>query len=125
MFSIDTRSRIPIYEQLGQNIINLVASGALAPDDQLPSVRNLARDLGVNPNTVQKAYQELEGQGLIYQAAGRGSFIASDQSLSVALIERKLNVLRDPIIDARNVGVPKRRVLELVEKTYGEETRYD
>ena len=125
MFSIDTRSRIPIYEQLGQNIINLVASGALAPDDQLPSVRNLARDLGVNPNTVQKAYQELENKGLIYQAAGRGSFIASDQGLSFALIEQKLNALKVPLADAYNVGVPKQRVLVLLEKTYGEETKDD
>lgn len=70
MFSIDSRSRMAIYEQLVQNIIGLIARGVLQPDDQLPSVRNLARDLGINPNTVQKAYQELEAKGMIYQAAG-------------------------------------------------------
>ena len=54
MFSIDSRSRVAIYEQLVQNIIGLIARGVLQPDDQLPSVRNLARDLGINPNTVQR-----------------------------------------------------------------------
>lgn len=83
MFSIDSRSRMAIYEQLVQNIIGLIARGVLQPDDQLPSVRNLARDLGINPNTVQKAYQELEAKGMIYQAAGRGSFIAPGESLTV------------------------------------------
>ena len=78
MFSIDSRSRMAIYEQLVQNIIGLIARGVLQPDDQLPSVRNLARDLGINPNTVQKAYQELERQGIIYTVPGRGSFVSPD-----------------------------------------------
>jgi GntR family transcriptional regulator len=80
MFSIDTRSRAPIYVQLAGNITALAASGALLPDEQLPGVRSLARELGVNPNTVSRAYQELENQGIIYQAAGRGSFISPAES---------------------------------------------
>ena len=88
MFSIDTRSRIPIYEQLKNNIAGLIASGVLSEDEQLPSVRSLARELGINPNTVQRAYQELEGQGIIYQATGRGSFV-SPNAQNLASIQKK------------------------------------
>ena len=76
MLTIDLQSRQPIYEQLVRGLSELVSLGALAPDEQLPSVRSLARDLGVNPNTVQKAYQELERSGVIYSVAGKGSFVS-------------------------------------------------
>ena len=76
MLTIDLQSRQPIYEQLIYRMSELVALGALAPGEQLPSVRALARDLGINPNTVQKAYQELERRGVICSVAGKGSFIA-------------------------------------------------
>ena len=77
MFSIDLTSRIPIYEQIYQKIINLIINGTLAENDQLPSVRSLAKSTGVNPNTVSKAYQELERNGIIYSVPGRGSFISA------------------------------------------------
>lgn len=77
MFSIDLTSRIPIYEQIYQKIINLIINGTLAENDQLPSVRSLAKSTGVNPNTVSKAYQELERNGVIYSVPGRGSFISA------------------------------------------------
>lgn len=77
MFSIDLTSRIPIYEQICNKIIELAVSGTLAENEQLPSVRNLAKDTGVNPNTVAKAYQELERNGVIYSVQGRGSFISA------------------------------------------------
>ncbi len=76
MFTIDLTSRTPIYEQIYFNIIRLVIKGTLKENDQIPSVRNLAKDTGVNPNTVAKAYQELERNGIIYSLTGRGSFIA-------------------------------------------------
>lgn len=77
MFSIDLTSRVPIYEQIYNKIIELAVSGTLAENEQLPSVRNLAKDTGVNPNTVAKAYQELERKGVIYSVPGRGSFIST------------------------------------------------
>ncbi|MBP5362575.1 MAG: GntR family transcriptional regulator [Ruminococcus sp.] len=80
MFSIDLTSRIPIYEQIYENIISLIVKGTLAENDQLPSVRAFAKDAGVNPNTVAKAYQELERTGIIYSVPGRGSFIAKPDS---------------------------------------------
>lgn len=77
MFSIDLTSRVPIYEQIYNKIIELAVSGTLAENEQLPSVRNLAKDTGVNPNTVAKAYQELERKGIVYSVPGRGSFISA------------------------------------------------
>ena len=59
MFQIDTASRVPIYEQLKNSIVNLAAAGVLKPDDQLPPVRTMALELGINPNTVAKAYKLL------------------------------------------------------------------
>jgi GntR family transcriptional regulator len=76
MFSIDLTSRTPIYEQIYKKIVELIIKGSLTENDKLPSVRNFAKDVGVNPNTVAKAYQELERSGIIYSVQGRGSFIA-------------------------------------------------
>lgn len=78
MINIDYKDRKPIYEQLVDNIKALVIKGVLQRDDQLPSVRQLANDLAINPNTIQKAYTELERQGITYSLKGRGCFIASN-----------------------------------------------
>ncbi|MCM3785144.1 GntR family transcriptional regulator [Neobacillus mesonae] len=76
MFELDVRSRKPIYEQLIERIKELIMMGMLQPDEQLPSVRHLSAELTVNPNTIQKAYRELERDGYIYSLPGKGSFIA-------------------------------------------------
>ena len=78
MITIDLRSRVPIYEQLVENIRKAIISGEMKPDEQLPSVRALALELGINPNTIQKALSELERQRAIYTLKGRGSFVASN-----------------------------------------------
>ena len=75
MLLLDHKSRLPIYTQLYQEILRLSALGAMVPGEQLPSVRALAQDLGVNPNTVQKAYQLLEHDGYICSVPGKGSFL--------------------------------------------------
>lgn len=75
MISIDIRSRVPIYEQLIEGIKMQIINGVLEKDEQLPSVRQLAQELTINPNTIQKAYRELERDGLIYSIRGKGSFV--------------------------------------------------
>lgn len=80
MFSIDLTSRIPIYEQIYEKIIGLILNGTLKENDQLPSARSLAKSTGVNPNTVAKAYQELERNKIIYSVPGRGSFISAQDN---------------------------------------------
>ena len=77
MFNIDLQSRIPIYEQLYKKVVELIMRGELKPGDKLPSVRELAKSLGVNPNTVSKAFQLLERDKFIYSLVGRGSFISN------------------------------------------------
>ena len=78
MISLNYRDQRPIYEQVKDGLRHLVVTGAIQTGDKLPSVRALAREIGVNPNTVAKAYQELERQGIIYTVPGRGSFVSPD-----------------------------------------------
>ncbi|CAM3187797.1 GntR family transcriptional regulator [Paenibacillus taichungensis] len=77
MFELDVRSRKAIYEQLVDKIKEMIVYGVLQPDEQLPSVRTLSGQLTVNPNTIQKAYRELEREGYIYSLQGKGSFVSS------------------------------------------------
>ncbi len=75
---VDLKSRVPIYEQIICSVKEAVLSGIMASDEALPSVRSLAGELAINPNTIQKAYSELERQGIVYSVPGRGSFISSN-----------------------------------------------
>ena len=78
MITIDYRDGRSIYQQLVDRIVTLATSGALLPGDQLPSIRQLSSELSINPNTVQRAYIELERAGIVYSVKGRGSFISHD-----------------------------------------------
>lgn len=75
MFELDIRSRMPIYEQLVEKLKQLIINDVLKEDEKLPSVRELAQQLTINPNTIQKAYRELESLGYIYSLKGKGSFV--------------------------------------------------
>ena len=77
MISINTRDPRPIYLQIKENLIKLILSGAIGTDERLPSVRELAGSLAINPNTIQRAYRELESEGFIYSVTGRGSYVAA------------------------------------------------
>jgi GntR family transcriptional regulator len=79
MFQIDLKSHKPIYEQIVDNYKRLITSGAMNPDDRVPSVRDMAKALAVNPNTIQKAYRELEQQGYFYTTPGQGNFVSPAQ----------------------------------------------
>ena len=84
MITINYRDLRPIYQQVKANFKELIAKGILAPGDKLPSVRELAVELAINPNTIQRAYKELEAEGVIYSVMGRGSFVSEDvDSLNV------------------------------------------
>lgn len=79
LITVDLRDRKQLYEQIIDNVKNLILIGELSCDDKLPSVRSLAKELGINPNTIQKAYTELERQGIIMTLPGRGSLILADK----------------------------------------------
>lgn len=76
MITLDYKDRRPLYEQVTERFQELMFRGILMPDDKMPSVRSLATDLSINPNTIQRAYTELERQGYIYSVKGKGSFVA-------------------------------------------------
>ena len=76
LITVDLRDRKQLYEQIVDNVKNLILMGELSPDEKLPSVRELSKTITVNPNTVQKAYRELERQGYIYTTSGVGTFVA-------------------------------------------------
>lgn len=80
MFQIDLKSRKAIYEQITDNFKRLITTGALKENEKVPSIRDMAKTLTVNPNTIQKAYRELENQGYFYTVLGQGSFIAAKPS---------------------------------------------
>ena len=120
MIQLDPQLRIPIYEQLKRKLGELVALGALQKDEQLPSVRVLARDLGVNPNTVQKAYQELEREGVLYSVLGKGSFVAGTEETAAAMRREALDALRTAASDAKLRGVPLEQAQQVLCQTYEE-----
>ena len=95
MFEVDLRSRVPIYEQLVEKIKELIINQVLKADEQLPAVRTLASELTVNPNTIQKAYRELETRGYIYSVPGKGSFV---KSVIVAEHSARLRALQANLI---------------------------
>lgn len=81
MILIDYKDRRPIYEQVVEKMSELMVRGILEQNSQLPSVRSLATELSINPNTIQRAYAELERQGYIYSVKGRGSFVAENHQI--------------------------------------------
>ena len=81
MISVDYRSGQPLYRQIKENFKRLILSGAIAPDERLPSVRELASQLAINPNTIQRAYRELEADGFIGTSPGRGVYAAGGPEL--------------------------------------------
>lgn len=89
MITIDYKDRRPLYQQLMERIEEMALNGLIAADEQLPSVRSLAVDLAINPNTIQRAYGELEKKGVVYSVPGRGSFLASGQETLRTLSREK------------------------------------
>lgn len=100
LITVDPRSRTPIYEQLVQKVKSLVYSGELKADEPMPSVRSLAAELAINPNTIQRAYAALEKDGIIYSLPARGSFVSANtqnviESRKGELIDQLARVLRE------------------------------
>lgn len=98
MFQLDLTSHKSIYEQVIDNFKELIMTEVLPQDTKLPSVRKLSRDLTINPNTVQKAYRELEREGFIYSAAGKGTFVADKGKIMPD--ERRIEEIKREIFDA-------------------------
>jgi len=117
MFDLDLRSRKPIYEQLVEKFKELIFSEVLKPDEKLPSVRALAQQLTINPNTIQKAYRELERQGYIYTVQGKGNFVQPiTGNINKQEIEKIKTELKKNIKEALFVGVTKEELHQLIDE---------
>jgi GntR family transcriptional regulator len=115
-YEINSASRLPIYQQLVRQVREAIARGGLKPNEQLPSVRQLARDLVVNPNTVARAYLELEREGLLNNRPGLGVFVAEprDELTRDARRQRLLDSLDRFLTEAVHLAFSAEEVLQLV-----------
>ncbi len=114
MIKLEMQSRKPIYEQLKEQILKLTMLGILSADEKLPSVRSLARDVGINPNTVQKAYQELERDGIIYTLAGKGCFVSGNKDGQLQRKKQALTSVGEAVTEALNSGCTGEEIVERV-----------
>lgn len=120
MIILDYRDRRPLYEQVTDRLRELMATGVLPQDSQLPSVRSLAMELSINPNTIQRAYAELERQGYIYSVKGKGSFVAENAHIQ----DKKRELLRsewsEAVQKARRLGIDRRQAHDMIDEIYDE-----
>lgn len=121
MFKIDVRSRMPIHMQLQKQIVRYVSLGILAPNEQLPSVRSMAQQLGINPNTVQKAYSALEMNGVIYTVASRGVFVSPDSEHLNQIKKIAGEQFREAVKSAKDTGLSEEELVEIVHDLYKRE----
>ncbi len=111
MINIDYTNRTPIYEQIVNEIERYVTLGLLKPKQKIESVREMASSLGINPNTVKKAYDELERRGAIVTLSTKGTFIADDiASVSKAKIDEKLAVIKNEVLELEKLGLSKEQI---------------
>ena len=119
MFQIDSFSRVPVYEQIINQLEHFILTGILEADTQIPSVRNLSVTLSINPNTIQKAYAELDRNGIIYSVPGRGCFITKEaKGILSSQKQEKLTNLKDLVSELKLAGLPIDRVIATVKEVY-------
>lgn len=115
MLHIDPLSRIPVYEQVITQFSRLIVTGVLKPQEAVPSVRGLATSLGINPNTILKAYGELAARGIFCAVPGKGYFVASDARQAIAGTEEKrLSELYSLAEQIALAGIPEQTLLAAV-----------
>lgn len=119
MFVVDVMSRVPVYEQIIKQVEEQVLTGILKEGDKLPSVRSLSVKLSINPNTIQKAYTELDRRQLIITVPGKGSFI-SEKAIEVvgANSREKMTELNKIIRELALAGVPKEEIINNIEEVF-------
>lgn len=113
MITLNYRDSKPIYEQIQDAIRRLILTGVLAEDEKLPSVRELAQQLSINPNTIQRAYRELESSGCIYSVAGKGSFVKKSEPL-VQARQKLLHSLDRSLSELTEYGITSEEILAYV-----------
>ena len=120
MISINYRDPRPVYEQIMDELRKLIISGVFAPDEKLPSVRELAAQLAINPNTIQRAYRELEQSGYIYSVAGKGNFAGAKHEVDEGRKAALLKTLAETARELRYLGATE---AELAAAMKGEDSK--
>lgn len=120
MIVIDYQDRRPIYEQIVERFEKLILKGALEADSQMPSVRQMAAELSINPNTIQKAYAILEQEGYIYPVKGKGNFVNGNLVLRQRKKEACFQKLKECLTEGREFGITAEDCLKCLRRVYGE-----
>ncbi len=115
---LDYHSRTPIYEQIKEQIVLDISRGILKKDDQLPSLRQLSAQLGININTVKRALSELEAQGVIYSVAGKGIFISGNAESQNIYLEQSLDAVKTALINAKQMGASEEKITAMVKELF-------
>ncbi|NCB73182.1 MAG: GntR family transcriptional regulator [Clostridia bacterium] len=123
MFSINYRDSRPIYEQVKDSLRRAIITGGLRADDKIPSVRDLAGQLAINPNTIQKAYRELETEGYIYSVPGKGSFVGEGIEAREARKRELFEQLDSSVTDLEQLGVTAEDICGYITNLYGREEK--
>ena len=116
MISLNYRDSRPIYEQIKDGLRKLIVTGAIGTDEKLPSVRSLATQLSINPNTIQRAYNELEGEGYIYSVPGKGSFATGEAGAAGSRRQDLCQKVRELLAELRYLGVSQEELMALLEE---------
>ena len=119
MIHLDYRDSRPIYEQVQDGLRKLMVSGVLQEGEKLPSVRALAGQLAINPNTIQRAYEALEREGYVYSVGGKGSFVAPRKEVDTARQEELLKKLDGCVKELLFLGVSREELLRRIEAAEG------
>lgn len=115
MIQINYRDGRPYYEQIKENVRKLITTGVLQPDEKLPSVRDLAAQLAINPNTIQRAYRELELEGYAYKVSGRGTFVAAVEQEESPRKKELLSAFDEIVSELLYLSVTKEALKERIE----------
>ena len=116
MLNLDYRDARPIYEQVKDGLRRLMVTGVIQEGEKLPSVRALATQLSINPNTIQRAYNELEGEGYIYSVPGKGSFASGSMDADAARRKELLTRVRELVTELRYLGVTDEELLAILKE---------
>lgn len=109
----------PVYEQITDYFKKLILTGALEKGSQMPSVRQMAAELSINPNTIQKAYAILEGEGFIYSVKGKGNFVAGNETLLESKRREWMSRMEEFLKEGREIGVNRDQIDKITEKVFG------
>ena len=109
--TLNSRDPRPIYLQVKESLRQLIISGVLTPESKLPSVREIAGTLAINPNTIQRAYRELEAEGFIYSIPGKGSFVSPSREISGEELRRRWEDLDRAVRELRFLGVSEEELI--------------